>query len=225
MTTEAPEAETAENETGQIALPEAAPNIILEDISMRVCIASIMGLSIYSQGAPLKSAKGRNESYDEFEKRVWKERCNVREAGHPDEGHIYVPGQAFKGCLASGARYMSEKIKGKGNATWTKHFYSGVHCDDGLSLVETLETVSSINLFVPSDGKKGSSAKVWKTFPVIQSWAGDVKFQIVDSQIQEEVFERYLQYAGLNIGVGRWRPENGGSNGMFKVTNFVWQND
>ncbi len=185
---------------------------------MRQCLVTVKGKTPYSQSGPIQSLKQPDESHDEFEQRTWRERCRAT----PD-GEIFITGDAFQKALAGAAAYMSEKIPGGGSSKWTKHFLSGVRCPYALALGVQQDEVPGVTILVSSDGKKKSSAgKVRKTFPVIHEWGGEIEFWVTDPKIQVAVFEKYMHYAGLNIGVGRWRPENGGSNGMFEVLDFKW---
>lgn len=76
--------------------------------------------------------------------------------------------------------------------------------------------------FVPSDGKAGGGSRVKKKFPVIREWSGEVTFYILDDTITEDVFEAHLKEAGNFIGIGRFRPENGGFYGRYSIDKIVW---
>jgi len=58
---------------------------------------------------------------------------------------------------------------------------------------------------------------VLKNFGVIQQWQGDVVFHILDDIITEDIFRQVLEAAGNVIGIGRWRPRNGGLYGRFEI--------
>jgi len=88
----------------------------------------------------------------------------------------------------------------------------GVHKDE----------VASITINANSDGMRGSGKRVKRTFPTIPSWSGTAEFVILDDTITPDVFERTLKTAGQIVGIGRFRPENGGLNGRFKPTKFNW---
>jgi hypothetical protein len=45
---------------------------------------------------------------------------------------------------------------------------------------------------------------------------------IFDDTITKEVFERHLTEAGRFVGIGRFRPENGGIYGRFTAGPFSW---
>ena len=76
--------------------------------------------------------------------------------------------------------------------------------------------------FVPADGRRGSGKRVTKHFPVIQKWAGDVMFYVLDETITEDVFREHLEEAGRFIGIGRFRPRNNGFYGRFTVKSVKW---
>lgn len=175
-------------------------------------------VSPYSQSAPIATVKDRKETHDDFENRTWRERLHVTK-----DGKVFMPAQGFKLALVEAAKYSSEKIPGKGNSTYTKHITSGVMCVDPLVLDIDAKSVEGERLFVPPDGVSGSGKRVWKTFPLIPSWSGDVEFIIVDELVTKEVFMRFMEDAGKFIGLGRWRPSNKGSNGRFRCELVSWK--
>jgi hypothetical protein len=185
---------------------------------MKTAIATLESVSPYSQSKHYEVPKlDDNEPHSEFEKRTWKNRCHVSE-----DGHIVIPPMAFKNSLSEAAKFMSESVKGKGKATYTKHFEAGVLVLEPLVLDLTLENVQGEWLFVPSDGKRGGGKRVNKCFPIIHHWKGDVSYTVLDSTITEEVFARHLEASGKFIGVGRFRPRNNGFYGRFKVLKIKW---
>ena len=74
-----------------------------------------------------------------------------------------------------------------------------------------------------ADGKKGSGTRVARTFPVIHEWDGTAEVMILDESITKDVFTRYLEEAGKFIGIGRFRPRNGGFYGRFSVGEVLWE--
>lgn len=77
-------------------------------------------------------------------------------------------------------------------------------------------------VFVPSDGTAGSGRRVWKCYPMISQWTGEIDFYIADDTITEEVFTNVLRQAGQLIGVGRFRVRNRGNYGRFNVDEVIW---
>ena len=93
---------------------------------------------------------------------------------------------------------------------------------DPLDLGIPVDQVPHDELFIPSDGKKGGAKRVTKLFGRIDSWAGTVRFHIIDDSITQDVFRETLEYSGLLVGIGRFRPERGGYYGRFEVQKVTW---
>lgn len=185
---------------------------------MKKAIVTIKSISPYSASRFHDTPKHPKELADEYEKRTWRERLNYL----PD-GKVFIPAMAFKKCLSDGAQFLGEKIPGKKNATWTKHFKSGILVLENMILPVTKDNVGGEWFHVPSDGKPGGASRVLKCFPVIPQWEGDITFSIIDDTITEDVFQRFLSEAGQFIGVGRFRPQNGGFYGRFAVVDMIWE--
>ena len=180
-------------------------------------IAHIESLSPYSQSRKHDTPKLEKEHNDDHEKRTW------REKSHYDKNEdVFIPPMAFKIALAECARFLSETIPGKGKATWTKHFEAGILCMDPIYLgVKKNDTVGE-SYWMNSDGKRGSGSRVLRTFPCVQEWKVKVPFYVLDQTITEPVFRKYVNEAGKFIGIGRFRPRNGGFYGRFKLANLEW---
>jgi hypothetical protein len=63
---------------------------------------------------------------------------------------------------------------------------------------------------------------VLRTFPVVPQWSGTLEVTVLDDTIDKETFEKTIREAGLFIGVGRFRPRNGGFYGRFIVESVTW---
>jgi len=185
---------------------------------MKLAIATLKSISPYSQSRYHDTPKKEKELPDDYELRTWRERCHA-----DDTGSLFIPPMTFKNCLQEAARFLSMKIKGQRNATWTKHFEAGVLVMDGLSLPEKKDTVPGESFFMNADGVPGSRTRVKRTYPVIRQWSGQVTFHILDDLITEESFREHLETAGNLIGIGRFRPRNRGYYGRFKVEKIVWR--
>jgi hypothetical protein len=174
-------------------------------------------VSPYSQSAPIQSVRDTKEPHDEFEQRTWRERLHVN-----SDGMVEIPPMAFKNAVSECAKFLSMSVKGKGKATYTKHFEAGVLVLQPLVLPLKAKQVGFERLFVPSDGIRGSGKRVWKYFPVIPAWSGDVAFSVLDETITREVFETHIAEAGTFIGIGRFRPRNNGYYGRWAVQKVAW---
>ena len=185
---------------------------------MRIAIATLESVAPYSQSRYHNVPKIDKEGADEYEQRTWRDRCHF-----DDEGRLFIPPMSFKMALATAARFLSIKIKGRGQATYTKHFESGVLVLEGLPLNVTKDQVAGETFPMNSDGRRGSGSRVFRTYPVVPSWSGDVTYHILDDTITKDVFETVLRESGKFIGIGRFRPENGGFNGRYDVKKVVWK--
>lgn len=185
---------------------------------MKRAICELRSVSPYSQSKYISEKKSRDETHAAFEERTWRERCHWNE-----DGKLFIPPMCFKNCLSQAAKYKSIQIPGKGKKTYTAHFEAGVLVTDPLVLSITRDTVAHEVLHVPSDGRRGGTTRVEKTFPVIPSWSGSVTFLILDEIIDEKVFTEHLTDAGSFIGIGRFRPRNNGFYGRFKVESVDWK--
>lgn len=192
---------------------------------MRQIIATLKSVSPYSQSRFHNTPKLEKESNDDYEKRTWRERVHEN-----DEGFIFIPPMAFKNCLSECAKYLSMQIPGKGKQTYTKHFEAGVLVTEPLVLpVRKKDVEGEINglcmigewFYVPARGDRGGKKRVWKCFPMIPSWQGDVIFYVLDDTITEKVFRYHLEQSGKFIGIGRFRPRNNGFYGRFEVVDLV----
>lgn len=184
---------------------------------MKKCIAHFVSMSPYSQGKNHTTPHLEKESHADYEKRTWRERIHYAE-----DGEIFIPPMAFKLCVAEIAKFLSEKIPGKGTATYTKHFEAGILVTEPLMLGAKKDDVPGEWLFIPPDGKRGGGSRVWKCFCVIHEWSGPVEFMILDDTITKEVFEYHLIQAGKFIGLGRFRVRNLGYYGRFDIPKFEW---
>jgi hypothetical protein len=199
---------------------------------MKTATAELIGVGRYSQSRNYEKEVPRNdkESHSDYEERTWRNR------GHymPD-GRMFMPPMGFKLALEMAVQWSGEKIPGRGNATYTKHFTAGVLVTDPVILPVIKETVKGVELglpepkiidgewlFVPADGKKGGSKRVWKCFPYVESWTARVEYAVFDDTITEAIFEKFLPESGKYIGLGRFRPQRGGFYGRYEVASVSW---
>ena len=188
---------------------------------MRTVTCSIRGLTPYSQSGFFQTEKGEKETHEDFEKRAWREKMHVTE-----DGMVFIPPMAFKQALSDAARFLSIKIPNRGKTTYTKHFESGVLCIDPVVLNVDAKGIEGEWIHANADGKRGSGKRVKRCFPLIPpGWEADVNFYVNDDTITDDVFERVLLEAGNLIGVGRFRPINGGFYGRFVLENIEWHDE
>jgi hypothetical protein len=181
---------------------------------------SIIGISPYSQSRKHDTPKKEKEGPDAHERRTWRERCNVAADGE----QIVLPAMALKQALDVMAARLGDKVEGKSRATYSKYFLSGVLCEEDMVLEGcTKSNCIMLGINAHANGKRGSGTRVRRFFPQWDSWRGIARFAVLDDTITRAVFERHLKEAGRFVGVGRFRPENGGLNGRFTCEKFKWE--
>jgi hypothetical protein len=187
---------------------------------MKVCEATLESASPYSQSRNYEREvpKLNKELHDAYDKRTWRSRMHIDE-----NGMVYIPQMAFKNAISEAAKYIAMQVPGKGKTTYTKHFEAGILVPDVVNLGLRAEDVASQDLYVPADGRRGGSKRVWRTFPLIPKWEGKVIFYLLDDIITSDVFEYHLKQAGNFIGIGRFRPRNNGFYGRFNVKSLKWE--
>ena len=183
----------------------------------RVAVAYLKSIAPYSQSRAHETEKLSRETADEFEKRTWREKCHAMK-----DGHVFIPPMAFKQSVDRAAQMISLQIPGKGKSTYTKFFLSGVMCIDPIVLPNLKADLRGEKIHANADGKRGSGKRVWRTFPVIDEWQAPVIFHVIADEITPDVFEQHLVQAGAFVGIGRFRPGNGGFFGRFKVEKIEW---
>jgi len=184
---------------------------------MHIAICQIASISPYSQSRYHDSPKLNKEQPDDYRQRTWREHLHYNESGY-----VYIPPMTFKNCLSEAAKFLSVQIPGKGKATYTKHFEAGILVLEPCLLGIHKDQVEPENLFLPSDGVRGSGKRVIKTYPLIREWETLATFYIQDDLITQDVFRYHLEQAGTFIGIGRFRPRNNGFYGRFRLMGMDW---
>jgi len=183
----------------------------------KIATVTITGKSplSFSRYYSLEEPKNPRESHDDYEKRTWRKRM------HTDvDGNVIIPPMAFKNMLEAVASRLSEKMKGK--QTFGPRFRSGIMCTEPMPVGCKADEALALWLHVPSDGKKGGKSRVMKCFPKIDKWGGTVSIHVLDDMINEDVFIRHMKEAGDFVGLGSFRPANGGYFGRFDVNDVAW---
>jgi hypothetical protein len=184
---------------------------------MKTVLVHLQSSAPYSQSRQHDMPKLDRETDNDREARTWREK-----ATYDANGIICIPAMALKQCLDATAKVLGHQIPGKGKSTYTKHFKAGVICESDVSLGVHKDEVESVTINANSDGVRGSGKRVKRTFPLIPEWAGQARFVILDDTVTKAVFERHMTEAGRFVGIGRFRPENGGLYGRFQPTKFEW---
>jgi hypothetical protein len=190
---------------------------------MRQCVAHIENIpgSPYSQSAKHDEAFLDRESHEDHDIRTWRRKCTVNK-----EGQVCIPAMAFKQCIDTVSWKLGEKVAGRRGATYKSFFASGFFCDEDVPIsngkVLTPKDAAMVAINAHAGGDRRGGSRVVRRFPSFDKWTAIAKFTIVDDVITPEIFERHLKAAGIIVGIGRFRPENGGTNGRFRVTKITW---
>lgn len=182
---------------------------------MRTCTVTIEGQSPYSASRAHCAEKLPKETPDAYEERTW------REKAHVEQGNVIIPPMAFKIGLDRAAKMLGRQIPGKGKATYTKFFESGVIVTAPVPIAPEA-AIECERVHANADGVRGSGKRVWRKFPKVSEWNGKVTFHIIADEITTDIFEEAVRYAGIAVGVGRFRPERGGFFGRYAVKGLEW---
>jgi len=186
---------------------------------MKQAICKLSSASEYSQSRPYQTEKLSKELPKDYEERTWKDRLHLDKK---DPTMVIIPPMVFKNCLSECAKFRSIQIPGKGKATYTKHFEAGVQVTEPMHINIKAADVEGEWVFVPVTGRRGDGSRVYKKFPLILQWSGEITFYVMDETITEDVFREHLEEAGRFIGIGRFRPRNNGYYGRFNVDDIQW---
>jgi hypothetical protein len=184
---------------------------------MKIATARLVSQSAYSQSRAHQTEKLSRETPDAYEKRTWREKCHTLE-----NGHIFIPPMSFKMSIDTAAKMLGRQVPGKGKSTYSKFFLSGVLSMEPVELPVTKEEVACDLIYANADGVRGSGKRVWRSFPRIDAWKADVTFHVIADEITPDLFEEHLRQAGAFVGIGRFRPQNGGYYGRFSVDRIKW---
>lgn len=203
------------------SLRNASPHnteIIGLHMTIRTCTAQITGISTYSPSGFVTDERPKGVTYDEWEEKIWQ-----KKAHYDREGFVVVPLMGFKKAIASAARLTPRKMTGR--KTFNDAFKTSILLTEPLRLPLTAMDLRSEAFLCSSTGdSRGVGGRVMRRFPMIDDWGGKLTFYVTMPEIPERIFETYLAEAGQFIGVGRFRPENGGVNGRFRVNAVRWDN-
>lgn len=182
---------------------------------MRTCTVTISGQAPYSASRAHCDEKLPKETAEAYEDRTW------RSKAHVENGTVVIPPMAFKMGLDRAAKMLGRQIPGKGKSTYTKFFESGVIVTEPVPIAPE-DAIKKERIHANADGVRGSGKRVWRNFPRVDDWQGTVTFHVIADEITKDIFEEAVRYAGIAVGVGRFRPERGGYFGRFTVDNFSW---
>lgn len=182
---------------------------------------TITGLSALSQSRQHDDLKLQGESHEDYDKRTWRSKLNV----DAKTGKVVIPAHGMHQAIVAAAKYTGEQIPGQGKKTWTAKFTTGISLLSDINTGLDPEDAQQVTISANADGVRGSGKRVLRRFPLYLEWSATFEVMILDPIITEAQFRKMLEVTGMFIGIGRFRPEKGGTNGRFKVSKIVWQDN
>jgi hypothetical protein len=186
----------------------------------RLTLASI---TPYSQSRQHDESKLEGETHEAYDVRTWRNKLSV--ANRDGRDTVVIPAHGLHQAIAAAAKYSKRQIPGQGKATWTAKFLSGITLFEDPALNIDPATVGVVTISANADGIRGSGKRVPRRFPVIPAWEATFDVFILDPIITQDVFREMVEIAGMFIGIGRFRPEKGGTNGRFKIASLTWEDN
>lgn len=187
---------------------------------VKVYLESIPG-SPYSQSVQHDVEMLDRESHDDYDARTWREHCTTNA-----KGQVCIPSMGLKQAVDLAAFKLGLKVPGRRGATFKSFFASGFFCNEDVPIANGKALTKGDAAMVPisanSNGMRGSGKRVKRRFPQFDKWHGVAEFTITDDVITPDIFEQHVKAAGMIVGIGRFRPANGGTNGRFRVAKFEW---
>jgi hypothetical protein len=180
-----------------------------------VAEVTLQSMSPYSQSRPHQEPAFENENPGDYDKRTWRSHL------HRENGFVVLPAKAIYTAICDGASYSMRKVSG--NYTWTRKFESGIIIFENPSLGIRPEDVNFIDVYCDSKGKRNGNSRVMRRYPQIPEWETTFDIHVIDPIITEDMLREMIGMAGLYKGIGRYRPENRGTNGRFGLKNLIWQ--
>lgn len=186
-----------------------------------VAIVTITGTSPLSQSRQHDEPKLEAESHADYDARTWRHKLNLSHR----TGTVIIPAHGMHQAIIAAAKYTGEQIPGQGKKTWTAKFTTGIAFNSEIDTGVRPEDVAQVGISANADGVRGSGKRVMRRFPMLYEWSATFEVFILDPIITEAVFKKMLATAGIFIGVGRFRPEKGGSNGRWRIEKIVWEDN
>lgn len=114
-----------------------------------------------------------------------------------------IPGVMIEAAIRAGAKKTREGKDVQSAVFTTKDFplqYQGPKSPEDLWNDETFRNESIVTV---------QRAKVNRTRPIFNQWQLDIELQYEDSVVTEKKLHEWLEVAGLQCGIGDWRPRYG----------------
>ncbi len=157
------------------------------------------------EGQQEAKKKNKKQTRDDVEKALYR----------LDDGTIYQPALHLIGALkVAGAKFQ---IPGRGKLTYKNMMGSGV-------VVITPDAIPHENQDYDVDARpvviSSTRGRVVRMRPMFNDWKLRFEMEYDEEEVDVATLKELLDYAGLRVGIGDFRPAKGGPFGRFMVTKF-----
>jgi hypothetical protein len=141
---------------------------------------------------------------------------------------VVIPNMALKQAIDAAAFKLGIKVKGRGPTTYKNFFASGLLIESDVPIRNgkdflTPDDAEKVTISCNPLGVRGGGKRVTRRFPVFHGWHGIVPVLVIDDILVPEIVEQHVRAAGMVVGIGRFRPQNGGVNGRFRLVEAKWE--
>jgi len=180
---------------------------------MEIVKVTIEGTSPLLMNNPASMGNGGGDGTPQAKRKYSAETDAEASAYRDEDGTLYLPTTAFRGCLLSAAKgrkfgktFATTVVKGAVSAaTETTPI---IHPETGEILRDYV--IDTRRAMV---GKQG----IARSRPKMKAWGAVVEFEYDPDFISTESIESLMTIGGKTIGVGAFRPEKAGPFGRFTV--------
>ena len=181
---------------------------------------TIEGIAPYSQSKMLDAKREKNEGWDDFESRIWRDKAHVGDDGDS----ILIAGHAIHQMLVVGAQKgrLQPKAAKSAREGLANRLVTGIAVQGDATTNMKLSKASCVPINAHANGKRGSGTRVVRKFPQWPNpWTASFEILLLDESLTVDDVKAALESGGLTCGLGRFRPENMGMNGRFIVKSVI----
>lgn len=144
-----------------------------------------------------------------------KKTSNIEASWYRNDGGAYIPAEHIKQAITGAGK--SQKVSGKGNATWNNIIKVSVAVLPAeISFDPPRQNYSEVHKAYVKVG----NARVLRERPCFhKGWEAAFNVVADAGDIDEKNLHKFIEKAGMR-GIGDYRPEKGGSYGTFEVVGF-----
>jgi len=113
-----------------------------------------------------------------------------------DDGEPCIPSDNLTACIQAGAK----------KSKLGKQFSAGVYVNDG---PRDPEALWEDKRFVSRKSAKVGTSRIIRTRPIFHNWTATFTLTFDPELVNQEQVEKALEDAGIQCGVGDWRPRHG----------------